>query len=56
MGQIRAGDAALHYPDGSHRWLSPDGPKEDKAWRALVETHMHAHTRSEDMRPAHRRR
>jgi hypothetical protein len=36
-------DADLHYEDGSHRWLSPDGAVSDEAWRGLVDTHLQLH-------------
>lgn len=42
MGSIRPGDDALHYCDGSHRWIAPVGADHD-TWVGVVRAHQEEH-------------
>lgn len=51
MGVIRPGDEALHYSDGTHRWISPGAEptdEEERSWRAVVAAHLDEHRTTMD--------
>lgn len=39
---VRPGDDRLHYSDGSHRWIAPDGVQQE-AWDAGMRAHLFLH-------------
>lgn len=45
MPRLTSGDADLHYPDGTHRWVAPIGINQD-VWNAAVRTHLELHRAS----------
>lgn len=43
MSVLRPGDEPMHYPDGSHRWVSPYGSADQRAWEESVRQHQLQH-------------
>jgi hypothetical protein len=43
MSSLRRGDEKMHYQDGSHRWISPNGKADQKAWEEQVREHQRQH-------------
>ncbi|ASW56359.1 hypothetical protein [Plantactinospora sp. KBS50] len=52
MSTLGPGDEQLHYSDGSHRWTSPHGRKDQKLWEERVREHQHRHRERLGNRPA----
>lgn len=52
MSGLRAGDESMHYQDGSHRWISPNGSKDQRSWEDGIREHQRRHReRLGDRRP-----
>jgi hypothetical protein len=43
MSGLRAGDESMHYQDGSHRWISPNGTKDQRSWEDGIREHQRRH-------------
>jgi hypothetical protein len=55
MGVVLPGDEAMHYENGSHRWV-PQDPRDDQAvWEIRVREHQEKHP-EQLLRPTVRRR
>ena len=42
MSHLRRGDERMHYQDGSHRWIRPDG-YDQEAWEDRIREHQRQH-------------
>jgi hypothetical protein len=47
MSILRRGDEKYHYPDGSHRWISPDPDHDQEDWGEQVRQHKDRHLAGE---------
>ncbi|MFB9239485.1 hypothetical protein ACFFWC_28780 [Plantactinospora siamensis] len=54
MSVMRAGDEPMHYHDGSHRWMSPNGKQDQKVWEERVREHQRRHRERLGNRPVRR--
>jgi len=43
MSLLKPADAALHYQDGSHRWVGPDPDSDQGAWLQRMRAHVERH-------------